>query len=55
MAPNILVDGAHNLDGIAVLVKYIESIRDKFDHIEFIVSLKDGKDPQEMFAQLSPL
>ena len=55
IAPNILVDGAHNLDGIAVLVKYIESIRDKFDHIEFIVSLKDGKDPQEMFAQLSPL
>ena len=55
ITPNILVDGAHNLDGIAVLVKYIESIRDKFDHIEFIVSLKDGKDPQEMFAQLSPL
>lgn len=55
IVPNILVDGAHNLDGIAVLVKYIESIRDKFDHIEFIVSLKDGKDPQEMFAQLAPL
>lgn len=55
IAPNILVDGAHNLDGIAVLAKYIESIRDKFDHIEFVVSLKDGKDPQEMFAQLAPL
>lgn len=55
ITPNILVDGAHNLDGIAVLVKYIESIRDKFDHIELIVSLKDGKDPQEMFAQLAPL
>lgn len=52
---NILVDGAHNLDGIAVLARYIESIRDKFDHIEFVVSLKDGKDPQEMFAQLAPL
>ena len=55
MAPNILVDGAHNLDGIAVLAKYIASIRDRFDHIEFVVSLKDGKDPQEMFAQLAPL
>ncbi len=55
IAPNILVDGAHNLDGIAVLVKYIASIRDKFDHIELVVSLKDGKDPREMFAQLTPL
>lgn len=55
MAPNILVDGAHNLDGIAVLATYIASIRDRFDHIEFVVSLKDGKDPQEMFAQLAPL
>jgi folylpolyglutamate synthase/dihydropteroate synthase len=55
MAPNILVDGAHNLDGIAALAKYIASIRDKFDHIELVVSLKDGKDPREMFAQLTPL
>ncbi len=55
IVPNILVDGAHNLDGIAVLVKYIASIHDKFDHIELVVSLKDGKDPREMFAQLTPL
>lgn len=55
ITPNILVDGAHNLDGITVLAKYIASIRDRFDHIEFIVSLKDGKDPQEMFADIISL
>ncbi len=55
ITPNILVDGAHNLDGIRVLASYITTIRKKFEHIEFIVSLKDGKNPREIFAQLEPL
>ncbi|MDD2870788.1 MAG: dihydropteroate synthase [Candidatus Gracilibacteria bacterium] len=47
---NILVDGAHNTDGLKTLKEYIEiNIKNNYDNICYCFSLKKGKDINLVF------
>ncbi len=49
---NLLIDGAHNIDGLHILKTYLTSIRKKYKKIIYCFGLKEGKDPRELIVPI---
>ena len=50
--PRVLLDGAHNEGGAAVLAAYLETLENK--GVRWVVGVKGDKDPQSILALLLP-
>ncbi len=50
---NILIDGAHNIDGVSSLVNYLS--KQKFDKIKLLIGILEDKDYREMIKLFETL
>lgn len=41
--PNLLIDGAHNIDGLSALKEYLETVKHSYDEVVLCFSLKKNK------------
>lgn len=50
LAPNLCIDGAHNIAWLGTLKSYLASVENKYEKIVYCFSLKEGKDPSELIV-----
>ncbi len=48
LAPNLCIDGAHNIAGLQTLKSYLTTIEKKYQQVVYCFALKKGKDPSEL-------
>lgn len=53
--PPVLIDGAHNLQGIVALAEFLGRIRDQYDNLYLVVSVLKDKDVQAMIKTVTPI
>jgi len=51
-SPYILLDGAHNLDGITRLHEFIKTIKKDFDEIILVLAISSNKETQKMINEI---
>ncbi|WP_164730957.1 bifunctional folylpolyglutamate synthase/dihydrofolate synthase [Anoxybacter fermentans] len=53
--PSVLLDGAHNIEGIEALALFLERVKNNFDHLYLVMSILKDKDVDPMVRRIAPL
>ncbi len=53
--PPVLIDGAHNIEGIEALVDYLNRIHNEYQNLYLVMSILKDKDVKQMLERVVPL
>lgn len=53
--PPVLLDGAHNIEGIEALAAFLEQVRSSYDHLYLVMSILKDKDVAPMVRRVAPI